>query len=81
MNKGKYSDVISKARNAEGGNTSIPEDQIDGEAEKAVNLSIKVPKALRRHWSIEAKRQDTSLTAAITEALSARFGTPKGDAA
>ena len=75
MNKGKYSEVISKARNAESTNASIPESQIP---EKDVNLSIKVPKALRRHWSVEAKRQDTSLTAAITEALIARFGTPSG---
>ncbi len=78
MNKGKYSDVISKARNPESSSASIPEDQI---TEQPVNLSIKVPKALRRHWSIEAKRQDTSLTAAITEALNARFGTPKGEEA
>jgi hypothetical protein len=42
----------------------------------AVNLTIKVTKNLRRHWLIEARRQDTSLTAAIIEALNARFGAP-----
>ena len=72
MNKGKYSDVINKARSTENSNTSIPESQLI----EAVNLTIKVPKTLRRHWLIEAKRQDTSLTAAITEALNARFGEP-----
>jgi len=41
-----------------------------------VNLSIKVPKSLRRHWSSEAKRQDTSVTAVIIESLKARFGEP-----
>ena len=41
-----------------------------------MNLTIKVTKNLRRHWLIEARRQDTSLTAAIIEALNARFGAP-----
>ena len=41
-----------------------------------VNLSIKVPRDLRQHWVSEAKRQGTSLTAAITIALKERFGEP-----
>lgn len=53
----------------EKGNTSIPEE--------AANLTIKVSKRQRRHWLIEAKKQDTSLTAAIVEALNARFGQPE----
>lgn len=72
---GKYADIISKARSTESGNTSLPEEE-PKEPEEAVNLTIKVPKTLRRHWLIEAKRQDTSLTAAIVEALKARFGAP-----
>lgn len=49
------------------------------EAEKAnfVNLTIKVRKIQRLHWLIEAKKQGTSLTAAITDALNERFGTPE----
>jgi len=41
-----------------------------------VNLSIKVPLQLRQHWAAEAKREGTSLTAVIVEALTKRFGGP-----
>ena len=41
------------------------------------NLTIKVRKRQRLHWLIEAKKQGTSLTAAITDALNKRFGTPE----
>ena len=76
--KSKYAGIISKARKAEGSNASLPENQLDRVTEM-VNLTIKVPKAFRRHWLIEAKRQDTSLTAAITEALKAKFGEPRAE--
>ena len=54
------------------------EEQGDGKAEpeEMANLSIKVSRRQRIHWLIEAKRQRTSLTAAIIEALNARFGSP-----
>jgi predicted HicB family RNase H-like nuclease len=45
--------------------------------EKGVNLSIKVPESKRRHWVVEAKKQGTSLTAVIIEALSKKFGIPE----
>ena len=48
-----------------------------GQHEEPANLTIKVSKRQRLHWLIEAKKQGTSLTAAITEALNARFGTPQ----
>ena len=77
-----YRDVIQQARKQENQNTSIPAEpesqhtSMPASKEPEVNLSIKVPRALRRHWVSEAKRQDTSLTAAIIEALKARFGEP-----
>ena len=77
-----YRDVIQQARKQENQNTSIPAEpesqhtSMPETREPEVNLSIKVPRALRRHWVSEAKRQDTSLTAAIIEALKARFGEP-----
>ena len=78
-----YRDVIQQARKKENQEIGIPENQehqetnnVENGKEPEVNLSIKVPKALRRHWVAEAKRQDTSLTAAIMEALKARFGEP-----
>jgi hypothetical protein len=60
----------------ESGNTTKPENHIPDEA---VNLSIRVSKRQRLHWLIEAKKQGTSLTAVITDALNARFGSPAKD--
>lgn len=62
-------------------NTGKPESQNTGKPEstteeKSVNLSIKVPETLRRHWSAEAKREGTSITSIVTEALNDRFGKP-----
>ena len=84
---GKFGDIIRKARESEqepeNQNAGKPESQKESresvlvvEKEKDVNLSIKVPEPLRRHWVSEAKRQGTSLTAAITEALIEKFGKP-----
>ena len=86
---GKYGELIRKAREPEqeteleNQSDGKPESQKEGQAsvmvaekEKDVNLSIKVPEPLRRHWVSEAKRQGTSLTAAITEALIEKFGKP-----
>ena len=54
--------------------TGKPENQDEAEM---VNLSIKVSKQRRRHWSAEAKRLDTTLVAAISQALSEKFGEPQ----
>lgn len=37
-------------------------------------LTIRVPRQSRIHWLVSAKQQNTTLTAAITEALNSRFG-------
>lgn len=71
----KYGQLIKEARKQENSKARKPETE-QGEPEEGVNLSIKVPKSRRQHWAAEAKRQGTTLTAAITEALSARFGEP-----
>lgn len=44
--------------------------------QEEVNLTIKVKRVQRRHWLIEAKKLDMSLTSAIIEALNERFGQP-----
>ncbi len=75
----KYGDVIQKAREQVNQQTGKPGNQSSGlpvEKEEEVNLSIKVPKRLRRHWVSEAKRQDTTVTAAIIAALKDKFGEP-----
>ena len=72
----KYGQLISAARKTENKKTRKPETGKGAGPELDVNLSIKVPKSRRQHWAAEAKRQGTTLTAAITEALSARFGEP-----
>ncbi len=83
-NKPRYADIIQKARESEG---TTPEEETEEVGamsespntrvvEEMVNLSIRVPKRLRMHWVAEAKRHDTSITAAVTEALNAKFGSP-----
>ena len=92
MNKpasvGKYGAVIQQARSEQTGlpesqQTSLPVNQKTGlpesQIEEEVNLSIKVSKRLRRHWSAEAKRRDTTLTATIIESLKEKFGEPQTD--
>lgn len=44
--------------------------------EREVNLCVKVPESLRRHWAAEAKRQGITMTEVMTEALTQRFGKP-----
>jgi len=76
---GKYGQVIQKARSQESQNAGQPENQktrLPEERAEEVNLSIKVPKRLRRHWVAEAKRQDTTLTAVIIASLKEKFGEP-----
>jgi hypothetical protein len=71
----KYGQLINAARKQENQKARKPEKD-QGAHEEGVNLSIKVPKSRRQHWAAEAKRQGTTLTAAISEALSKRFGEP-----
>lgn len=71
----KYGKLISEARKPE--NQKTRRERGAEALEEEVNLSIKVPKSRRQHWAAEAKRQGTTLTAAITEALLQRFGTPE----
>jgi hypothetical protein len=69
----------------EDNNTDIPVNQNTGIADIPkgddawANLAIRVTKRQRLHWLIEAKKQRTSLTAAIIEALNARFGKPSDE--
>lgn len=70
----KYGQLIKEARKQE--NQKARKQDTTDHHEPDVNLSIKVAAARRRHWAAEAKRQGVTLTAAITEALSARFGEP-----
>jgi predicted HicB family RNase H-like nuclease len=78
--KGNFDKVDSgkvennKSGKPEGDKNRKPENQ--NQEEKSVNLSIKVPESLRRHWVAEAKRSGTSITAEVTEALNKKFGSP-----
>lgn len=73
----KYGQLIKEARKPANQKSRNPDEERGGEGEPDVNLSIKVAAARRRHWAAEAKRRGTTLTAAITEALSAKFGEPE----
>ena len=84
MSNSKYGDLIKKARKPKNQETKKPDNQITSQPEATeesteleVNLCVKVPMSLRRHWSAEAKRTGVTMTSVIIEALKARFGEPK----
>lgn len=58
--------------------TGKPDDQIARQldTEKRVNLCVKVPASWRRHWAIQAKIQDKTMTEVMVEALTQTFGLP-----
>jgi len=67
----KYGDLIKQARKPENQIKEVPKDQI-----KEVNLCVKVPEPLRRHWAVESKRQGVTMTEVIIKAMYDRFGAP-----
>ena len=89
--KSRYHDIIRVARAddqitspPDAQTTRQPDSQINGkpdnqatsQPEKLVNLCIKVPESLRRHWAAEAKREGVTMTDIMMAALEARFGKP-----
>jgi len=46
------------------------------EREREVNLCVKVPESLRRHWAAESKRHGITMTEVIIKALKERFSLP-----
>jgi len=88
---GKFGDIIQKAREQESQLSGQPENQITDQqedqssglqenqiaSEPEVNLCVKVPKSLRHHWAVEAKRTGVTMTSVIIEALSRKFGLPE----
>jgi hypothetical protein len=50
-----------------------PDDQVK---ERQVNLCVKVPEPWRKHWAIQAKIQDITMTDVMVEALTQKFGLP-----
>ncbi len=84
MSNGKYGDLIKKARKQENQQAEKPDNQVsrqpeatDEAAEPEVNLCVKVPVSLRRHWAAESKRTGITMTSVIIEALTAQFGKPE----
>lgn len=59
---------------------SKPDNQITkqpgNQKEREVNLCVKVPESLRRHWAAEAKRHGITMTEVMVEALIQKFGKP-----
>lgn len=51
-----------------------PDRQTDNE--KRVNLCVKVPASWRKHWAIQAKIQEVTMTEVMVEALTQMFGLP-----
>lgn len=73
----KYGALIKEARRQDPKKSKHPESGHKSGSDEEVNLSIKVAKSRRQHWAAEAKRRGTTLTAAVTEALSSKFGEPE----
>jgi hypothetical protein len=92
MSKGKFGDLIQKAREQDNQKTrgleeSVaarkPERKITRKPEAAivstdemVNLGVKVSRRRRRHWAAESKRKGVSMTEVIITALVEEFGEP-----
>jgi hypothetical protein len=68
----KYSEIIKEARKEVNQNTIKPDESL----EEMVNLCVKVPLSLRRHWASESKRRGIPMTEVIIEALKNEFGEP-----
>jgi hypothetical protein len=68
----KYSQIIKEARKDVNHNTIKPEETV----EEMVNLCVKVPLSLRRHWAGESKKRGLPMTVVIIEALKNEFGEP-----
>lgn len=79
---GKFTDVMQAAK-TEKQKSAKTEKQIASldeekksakEKESVVNVCIKVPKSLRKTWTIEATQQDLSLKDFIIEAVKDKWG-------
>jgi len=73
---GKYTGLIKQARKLVNQEASKKAKPAPEPIDETVNLSIKVAAVRRRHWVAEAKREGTTITSVIIEALSNRFGEP-----
>ena len=79
---GKYGDLIREARKPEVQESDLPDNQETGKPaiqpqdDPSVNLGVKVPRSLRRHWAAESKRRGVSMTSIIIKALTDEFGEP-----
>jgi len=71
-------DIMRQAREPEPQVTSKPESQPAREPvnQEAVNLCVKVPKHWRKHWAIQAKIGDITMTQVMVDALIEKFGLP-----
>lgn len=69
----KYGDLINEARKPEKKKSIEPDDQF---VDLLVNLCVKIPRNLRRHWMSEAKKEGVTVTALILEMLEKRYGKP-----
>lgn len=65
-----------RAAKQAGNSASKPDSSATSKPDKEVNLCVRVPESLRRHWAAEAKRAGTTMTDIIKAALTAEFGNP-----
>ena len=75
MSKGKFGDLIKKAREPENQKTIKAKETV-ADDEPMVNLGVKVSLKRRRHWAAESKRKGVSMTDVMIRALVEEFGEP-----
>ncbi len=80
----KYGNLIKRAKQSPKPDNQIPAQEVnqttsepDNQKEvEMANLCVKVPKKWRKHWAVQAKVKDITMTEVMVEALKARFGLP-----
>jgi len=80
---GRFGDIIAEARKEDKKTDKPSKDKtskpVNQQAIEYVNLTIKVRKEHRQHWTAEAKREGTSMVSVIQAALEKRFGLPQNN--
>ncbi len=76
-------DTVGKEVNTENSKTVNTESsKLDNQpaspdGEKAVNITIKVPRKSRQYWTSQCKLEGVTMTEVLVEALIERFGAPE----
>ena len=71
---GKFTDVMKAAKTEKKKSSKEERKKQSAQQEEIVNVCIKVPKSLRKEWTIKATQEDMSLKDFIIEAVNNQWG-------